>query len=343
MNKNRLCPLISLILVFIFSAEYTVAVPVKGELRKWTRIDGKTVQARLTDIGAKDITLLIKGKHYTYEIKQFSVEDLAYLETMKPVPLVGKINLFPIEEVSLNQHEFLKKYDIMSYSWDYQEKGKPQQQLRFLFYEPNRKKVRAKTPLIVHLCGTGGVGKNNIKPLFNDAGGTAKNFFDKSLQGISPCHIMIPQAGSIGCWFSASYTDPSEHMEWLVYAVRHMVTKEDSNIDPDRIYVTGLSMGGAGVFQAIAKFPEVFAAGIPISYVEAVDLFHAKNSRPLWIVVNSGDLDGTEELLKEFKSKYKKWNRQLRVTVNQAAGHNAWSSLMKDQKFRTWLFSKKLP
>ena len=63
-------------------------------------------------------------------------------------------------------------------------------------------------------------------------------------------------------------------------------------------------MGGAGAFQAMAKFPGFFAASVPISYVDTPKIFHEGNCGPIWIVINAGDRN-YEERMEEFKSHYR--------------------------------------
>ena len=39
---------------------------------------------------------------------------------------------------------------------------------------------------------------------------------------------------------------------------------EQNNVDKNRIYVSGLSMGGMGTFEILHRRPEMFAAATPI-------------------------------------------------------------------------------
>ena len=44
-------------------------------------------------------------------------------------------------------------------------------------------------------------------------------------------------------------------------------------VDKDRIYVMGLSMGGMGTFDLAIRYPEVFAAAVPICGIVFLFLF----------------------------------------------------------------------
>ena len=50
--------------------------------------------------------------------------------------------------------------------------------------------------------------------------------------------------------------------EELIQLVDHVIGK--LNVDPERVYVTGLSMGGYGTWRLAATYPDRFAAAVPI-------------------------------------------------------------------------------
>ena len=49
----------------------------------------------------------------------------------------------------------------------------------------------------------------------------------------------------------------------MVFEVVDRLAKENQ-VDPKRIYITGLSMGGFGTFASVARRPDFFAAAIPV-------------------------------------------------------------------------------
>src|SRR5690606_23243071 len=73
--------------------------------------------------------------------------------------------------------------------------------------------------------------------------------------------------------------------------------KKTLRIDEDRIYLTGLSLGGGGTWTAAQDYPELFAAIAPVcgsrnSPSKACDL--VKNNVPVWAF--HGDADTTTPL-----------------------------------------------
>ncbi|MFT5632657.1 MAG: putative peptidase [Rubritalea sp.] len=331
---------ITILLVSLLSLCPVKAVPVRGETREWSRLDGNKVIGKLSEIHDESVTLKIKGRKYVITINTLSAEDIVYIKEMTPVPAAGTIGVYEAKFKNEAQKAYYEKHSIQSLEW----KGKdPKEKLSFILYSPDPLKQGGKLPIIIHLSGTGGIGNDNVKPLFEDGGGVAKTFLSDKLQKRNPCHVMIPQPSRIGGWLGASYTEPADNLAWTIIALDHLLGNPSYNIDPDRIYITGLSMGGGGVYHALAKFPNRFAAGIPVAWAETHELFHEVNvGSPMWIAVNSGDKGQPLDMIREFRREYQKLGGKARVTIYKAGGHDAWSKLLGDQKFRTWLFHRKL-
>jgi len=72
-----------------------------------------------------------------------------------------------------------------------------------------------------------------------------------------PCFIIVPQCPSTGWWTNSN----------IMLTVNDILDSLliEFSIDIDRLYITGLSMGGYGTWDAIVRFPNKFAAAIPMS------------------------------------------------------------------------------
>src|SRR4051812_22165924 len=86
-----------------------------------------------------------------------------------------------------------------------------------------------------------------------------------------PFVVMTPQLPPPnGYKEGVKYTDAELHAmvdgawkpEELIQLVEHV--EKQLNVDPERIYITGLSMGGYGTWRLAAAYPEKFAAAVPI-------------------------------------------------------------------------------
>jgi predicted peptidase len=94
-----------------------------------------------------------------------------------------------------------------------------------------------------------------------------------------PALVIAPQAPESEGWV------PSKIMRLINYI------KRIASVDTNRIYITGMSMGGYGTFRFVAAYPHIVAAAAPIA--GGGDLHGAKNLSkvPLWVLHGKKDVD----------------------------------------------------
>jgi predicted peptidase len=68
-----------------------------------------------------------------------------------------------------------------------------------------------------------------------------------------------------------------------------LLHSDSLQIDPDRVYVTGYSLGGEGTFDIIARAPDLFAAAIPICGIADTAKAQLMVNTALWIFHGSED------------------------------------------------------
>lgn len=80
---------------------------------------------------------------------------------------------------------------------------------------------------------------------------------------------------------------------WVPAKVMRLINhvKRIASVDTNRIYVTGMSMGGYGTFRFVAAYPHIVAAAVPMA--GGGDLHGAKNlsTVPLWVLHGKKDVD----------------------------------------------------
>ncbi len=124
-----------------------------------------------------------------------------------------------------------------------------------------------KYPLVLFLHGAGERGSDNKAQLkfFPTVMASAEN------REKYPCFIIAPQCHNNAKWVDVNWSEsksqpmpekPSEDMQAALAALEE-VTKSEA-VDGNRIYLTGLSMGGYGSWDLAARMPEHFAAIAPI-------------------------------------------------------------------------------
>jgi predicted peptidase len=112
-------------------------------------------------------------------------------------------------------------------------------------------------------------------------------------------------------------------------------------VDKDRIYLTGLSMGGYGTWTLGAAHPERFAALVPIcGGGNPADASKLKNL-PIWVFHGGKDnvvpLENSERMVKAIKEA----GGNVQFTVYPEAGHDSWTETYNNPKLYTWLLEQK--
>ncbi|MEO0796139.1 MAG: prolyl oligopeptidase family serine peptidase [Verrucomicrobiota bacterium] len=114
---------------------------------------------------------------------------------------------------------------------------------------------------------------------------------------------------------------------------------ETYRVDPDRVYLTGLSMGGFGTWNWAVQNPEKFAAIAPIASWGPNKNFKPLVDMPIWAV--HGEKDQAVKLHDAQKviNAIKEAGGDPRFTIYKGAGHNVWSRTYEDPEFYQWLLS----
>ncbi len=115
------------------------------------------------------------------------------------------------------------------------------------------------------------------------------------------------------------------------------------SIDDDRVYLTGLSMGGWGTWDLAIHHPERFAAIIPICGAGAQPYAAAKRLRnvPAWAFHGAKDQLVPMELSQMTVDRVKKAGGDARLTIYPDAGHDAWTETYNNPEVWDWLMSQK--
>jgi predicted peptidase len=195
--------------------------------------------------------------------------------------------------------------------------------MKYLLYLPKDYQQKPAWPLVLFLHGAGERGddldlvKKHGPPKLIAAG---KDF---------PCIVVSPQCPKEGWW------EPMELKALLDEIV------EKYKVDPDRIYVTGLSMGGFGTWTLAAYQPDRFAALAPI----------CGGGDPVWVKrfahvptwVFHGGKDPVVPLARSqaMVDAMKKSGGDVKFTVYPEAGHDSWTQAYDDPQFYDWLFQQK--
>ena len=134
---------------------------------------------------------------------------------------------------------------------------------------------------------------------------------------------------------------PDRKIGWngkqLVMLIDELVGKY--NIDRQRIYCTGLSMGGTGTFKIMETAPHLLATAIPICGRGNIENASKMTHQSVRIYVGSKDrvLQANQEIAVAIK----KAGGDVALTVYDGVGHMCWPAVYEDPKFYHWLLTQK--
>jgi predicted peptidase len=130
--------------------------------------------------------------------------------------------------------------------------------------------------------------------------------------------------------------------EQLIQLVDHVV--ENLHIDRDRVYVTGLSMGGFGTWRLVSKYPDRFAAALPICGGGKPETMAEKLTRvPIWAFHGARDevvpLAKSQEMVDAVRAA----GGDVQFTVYPDVEHDSWTATYNNQEVYDWLLSHRRP
>jgi dienelactone hydrolase len=205
-------------------------------------------------------------------------------------------------------------------------------------------------PLVLYLHHAGLVGTDNCRQLTGEAGsGGYGGVFANSAQRKYPHIIVAPHATNNtfgwGGGMGGSFAKPAHATHALIHQILTAIRAE-LNVDPRRIYVTGISMGCFGTWDLIMRNPTYFAAasaqscgGDPAGLPRIVNV-------PMWSFCGSEDqyFAKQSDLM---AAEFKKLNPlDFTYTVMPGVGHsviNRGYDWVGPPSLVDWLFSKVNP
>lgn len=113
-------------------------------------------------------------------------------------------------------------------------------------------------------------------------------------------------------------------------------------VDPDRVYLTGVSMGGAGAWRVALDYPKYFAAMSVVSGSGYPDEAGRLLNMPIWVFHGAKDnvvpLKKAQDMVDAVKAK---GDKNVNMTVYPDMGHDAWEKAYSDPDMYDWFLTIK--
>jgi len=196
---------------------------------------------------------------------------------------------------------------------------------KFPFVEYSCGEKFEKLPLVIQLHGAGerGYGKEDLEKV--DVHGFSKYLKDAEHN----CIVVMPQC-PINTFWAARVESVIEFIEELI---------KEYNIDEDRVYLTGLSMGGYGTWYISMARPDLFAAIAPVcggGMAWNADVLKMQ----IWAFHGTEDSIVSIVQSDEMVAKLREHKADITYSRIDGVGHNVWEYTYKKELLE-WLLSKK--
>lgn len=198
-------------------------------------------------------------------------------------------------------------------------------------------------PLVLFLHGAGERGSDNERQLEYLPTWMA----EPTLRERRPCFLLAPQCRAGGLWIDVSWADgrstpqgpPSTDMLAVIAVLNAVVAAEP--VDPARIYLTGLSMGGYGAWDLAARQPERFAALLPICGGGDEATAPRLTKLPIWCFHGAADQVVPVERSRRMIAAVRKAGGSPRYSELAGVGHDSWTPAYRDPAVLDWLFERR--
>ena len=218
-----------------------------------------------------------------------------------------------------------------------------------MLYPENYDKNK-KYPLILFLHGAGERGNDNEKQLIHGA----RLFVTETNRKAFPAIVLIPQCPEDSYWASVKIDrstqpykidfDYNASPQWPLVAANELVKKvaNEEAVDKSRIYITGLSMGGMGTFESVYRYPELYAAALPICGGGDTNLYDKRvRKTAFWIFHGTDDSVVDVKLSRDMQTKLKSLKVENKYSEYPGVNHNSWDNAFADPAFLSWAFTHK--
>ena len=199
-------------------------------------------------------------------------------------------------------------------------------------------------PVVLFLHGAGERGADNLRQLKYLPAWMA----EPAMRDKYPCYLIAPQCREGRQWVDVNWSDresspqPQRPGADLAAAIAALdAVLEQDACDPERIYLTGLSMGGYGTWDLAARMPDRFAAAVPVCGGGDEKTAPRLVGLPLWAFHGDADKAVPVERSRTMIAALKAAGGSPRYSELPGVGHDSWTPAYRDPAVLEWLFSQR--
>jgi predicted peptidase len=215
--------------------------------------------------------------------------------------------------------------------------------LPYRLLKPENYDANVRYAIVIFLHGAGERGDDNQAQLKNGVGVFAKPANRKAF----PCFVFAPQCPQKHAWSAVAGKldpltqgkNPTDPTRLALEAVDALM--KEYSIDPDRQYITGLSLGGYGTWDLITRYPDRFAAAVPIcgggDYSKAALAVNV----PIWAFHSADDPAVNVERSRTMIKVIRDAGGHPKYTEYNGLGHDSWDKAYAEPDLLPWIFAQR--
>ena len=296
-------------------------LPIDQVQKEYDRLVGRTENPK----SGKDVPSVLPGHGYPGKLEPY--DETSELKAR-------------MERFGLTSGWFRRAPLPPSGEYRFNPKKCPANELPYLLFSPKR--GRKPVPMVLYFGGTGEHGTNLVDQFKQTT--VFEKVADPDFQKRHPCYIfapMLPKGGAIRTGQPAGHaSNLADLTSDAMYAV--IATLNSPPVDMNRIYVTGLSWGGAAAFEMSCGYPGRFAACVPVSCIQSPGRIPKERPGNYWMLYNetSYQSEWSQSAIRDIEGRVKGGGGDFRQSTFPDTGHDAWSKAWREDGVWEWMFSK---
>jgi len=215
---------------------------------------------------------------------------------------------------------------------------------------PENYDASKKYPLVFFMHGAGERGNDNEAQLVHGA----KLFLQADVRKQYPAIVVFPQCSRQSFWANISYKrdtlgkplfvfdaakEPTIAMKLANQLLHEIIQKYP--VQKKKIYIGGLSMGGMGTFDLVARNPGLFAAAFPICGGGDPSTAKKLKKTKWWVFHGAKDDVVPPAYSQEMVTALETAKANVKFTLYPNANHNSWDAAFAEPALLSWLFAQK--
>jgi len=275
----------------------------------------------------------------------FSIYNKAKLLKVMAMLILGVLLLLLTAKLLLKVNNLNTQTLKLMYNMDSSVISDVTNELPFRLYQPKEFDKSKKYPLVIVLQSAFRRGNNNYGQLTN----LVNKFVSDEFQSLEGAFIVAPHCPENMQWnnnkpSSAPYInyDMSEiEQSWRQTLIIELIEQlvEEKGVDPERIYITGISMGASGTWEMLYRFPDIFAGALILNGRSDPNQASQISQTPIKIYHGKNDEVAPLNNSIKMKAALDKYNADVELKILEA-GHDITQSAFDLDAFK-WLLDQK--